>query len=58
MYTILLLRLSQNYGLIVLNIKGLVEEIKNEESPFANQIKIMLEEIKAVKIEEERKIYE
>jgi transcription antitermination factor NusG len=42
----------------VLTIKGLVDDIKAEDSPFANEIKALLEEIKALKVEEERKIYE
>jgi hypothetical protein len=50
--------LSKNYGLPVLNIRGLIEEIKNEDSPFANEIKGVLEELKAIRIEEERKVYE
>jgi hypothetical protein len=35
-----------------------VDDIKAEDSPFANEIKALLEEIKALKVEEERKIYE
>ena len=50
--------LSKNYGLPVLTIKQLIEDIKKEESEFANDIKARLEELKATKIEEERKAYE
>jgi hypothetical protein len=38
-----ILRLGKNYGLPILHIKGLIEEIKNEESAFANEIKATLE---------------
>lgn len=50
--------MAKNYGLPVLHIKGLIEEIKAEDSPFANEIKGIFEEIKAIRIEEERKINE
>jgi hypothetical protein len=43
--------LSTNYGLPVLHIKGLIEEIKNEESAFANEIKGILEELRVIKID-------
>ena len=35
--------LSKNYGLPVLTIKGIVEEIKAEDNDFANEIKGILE---------------
>ena len=50
--------MAKNYGLPVLTIKSIVDEVKEEDSPFATEIKGLLEELKAVRIEEERKIYE
>jgi hypothetical protein len=43
--------LAKNYGLPLLTIKSLLEEIKVEDSPFANEIKALLEELKAAKVE-------
>lgn len=50
--------LGKNYGLPVLNIKSLIESIKGEDSPFAAEIRGIMDDLKAAKIEEERKAYE
>ena len=41
-----------------MNVKGLIEDVTNEESPFANEVKAVLEELRTIKVEEERKLYD
>ena len=48
----MLFRLANNYGLPILNIRGLVDELKSDNSVFASELVASLEERRAEKIEE------
>jgi len=43
--------LKKAYGLPVITIKSLIEDIKQDRSEFAKEIKILLDEIKTQKVE-------